>query len=54
MSQISTESELMYESGATNPEKNVMLDYDEEPYSDDNILVRAARRRSFLISPSRF
>ncbi len=30
------------------PERPKMLDYDEEPYGDDNLLVKASKRRSFL------
>ena len=28
-------------------------DYDDQPYGDDNVLVRASKRRSFLASTSR-
>ncbi len=27
-----------------------ILDYDEQPYGDDNVLVRSMKRRSFLVS----
>ena len=27
-----------------------MPDYDEQPYCDDNVLVRASKRRAFLAS----
>ena len=27
-------------------------DYDDQPYGDDNVLVRASKRRSFLASAS--
>ncbi len=30
-----------------------MLDYDDQPYGDDNVLVRASKRRAFLASSSR-
>ena len=30
-----------------------VLDYDDQPYGDDNLLVRAYKRRTFLIPPSR-
>ncbi len=36
------------------PEGNTFKDYDDEPYSDDNVLVRSLKRRSFLISSSNF
>jgi hypothetical protein len=29
-----------------------MQDYDDQPYGDDNVLVRASKRRSFLASAS--
>ena len=29
-----------------------MPDYDEQPYGDDNVLVRASKRRAFLASAS--
>jgi hypothetical protein len=35
-------------------EGNTFKDYDDEPYSDDNVLVRSLKRRSFLISSSNF
>ena len=31
----------------------VMSDYDDQPYGDDNVLVRASKRRAFLASSSR-
>ena len=31
-----------------------VLDYDEQPYGDDNLLVRSMKRRSFLVSASDF
>lgn len=34
--------------------KVVVPDYDDQPYSDDNVLVRASKRRSFLASVARF
>ncbi len=30
-----------------------MPDYDDQPYGDDNVLVRASKRRAFLASSSR-
>ncbi len=30
----------------------VMSDYDDQPYGDDNVLVRASKRRAFLASAS--
>ena len=36
------------------PEVNVVKDYDDEPNGDDNILVRASKRRSFFLRSSRF
>ena len=27
--------------------ENAMQDYDDQPYGDDNVLVRASKRRSF-------
>ena len=30
----------------------VMPDYDDQPYGDDNVLVRASKRRAFLTSAS--
>ena len=30
-----------------------MPDYDDQPYGDDNVLVRASKRRAFLASASR-
>ena len=29
-------------------------DYDDQPYGDDNVLVRASKRRAFLASSSMF
>ena len=29
-----------------------MPDYDDQPYGDDNVLVRASKRRAFLASVS--
>ena len=29
-----------------------MPDYDDQPYGDDNVLVRASKRRAFLASAS--
>ncbi len=29
-----------------------MMDYDDQPYGDDNVLVRASKRRAFLVSSS--
>ena len=29
-----------------------MPDYDDQPYDDDNVLVRASKRRAFLASSS--
>ena len=31
-----------------------MPDYDDQPYCDDNVLVRASRRRAFLASSSMY
>ncbi|MBO5620222.1 MAG: hypothetical protein J5959_01170 [Butyrivibrio sp.] len=31
-----------------------MPDYDDQPYGDDNVLVRASKRRAFLASSSMF
>ena len=30
-----------------------MPDYDDQPYGDDNVLVRASKRRAFLASAAR-
>ncbi len=30
-----------------------MPDYDDQPYCDENVLVRASKRRAFLASSSR-
>lgn len=30
------------------PDAHVMLDYDDQPYGDDNVLVRSFKRRAFL------
>ncbi len=30
-----------------------LSDYDDQPYGDDNVLVRASKRRAFLASSSR-
>ena len=32
----------------------VMPDYDDQPYGDDNVLVRASKRRAFLASSSMY
>ncbi|ADL35813.1 hypothetical protein bpr_III127 [Butyrivibrio proteoclasticus B316] len=29
-------------------------DYDDQPYGDDNVLVRASKRRAFLVSSSMY
>ena len=31
-----------------------MPDYDDQPYGDDNVLVRASKRRAFLVSSSMY
>ncbi len=31
-----------------------MPDYDDQPYGDDNVLVRASKRRAFLASSSMY
>lgn len=30
------------------PDAHIMLDYDDQPYGDDNVLVRSFKRRAFL------
>jgi hypothetical protein len=44
-----TEKELLYEYRECDSERAIMLDYDEEPYGDDNLLVRAFKRRSLIL-----
>ena len=34
------------------PADNRMLDYDDQPYGDDNVLVIASKRRALLYSSS--
>ncbi len=45
---ISTDNENM----GCEVRKFAVLDYDDQPYGDDNVLVRALKRRSFLASSS--
>lgn len=40
--------ETSSEAGFIGAEERMIRDYDEEPYSNDNILVRASKRRSFF------
>ena len=41
-------------SNCGSPEGSISGDYDDQPYNDDNVLVRSLKRRSFLISSSNF
>ncbi len=55
MNQINAEvivSNQDEETQGLNPEEGRMLDYDDQPYGDDNILIRASKRRAFLYSAS--
>ena len=55
MSNFGTEEKTVNmdeQANASKPEKTFLRDYDDEPYGDDNVLVRASKRRSFLISSS--
>ena len=55
MNQINTEVKVSYqgeEAQIISPEEGRMLDYDDQPYGDDNILIRASKRRAFLYSAS--
>ena len=55
MSNFSTEEKTVNmdeQANASKPERTFLRDYDDEPYGDDNVLVRASKRRSFLIPSS--
>ena len=55
MNQINTEVKVSNQYEETqnfSPEESRMLDYDDQPYGDDNILIRASKRRAFLYSAS--
>ena len=56
MSQFNTDVNAMQKDSQLNgysSNESEVLDYDDQPYGDDNLLVRAYKRRSFLIPPSR-
>ncbi len=55
MNQINTEVKVSNQDEETqnfSPEESRMLDYDDQPYGDNNILIRASKRRAFLYSAS--
>ncbi len=55
MSNYSTEEKTVNmdeQANGNKPERSYFRDYDDEPYGDDNVLVRASKRRSFLIPSS--
>ena len=55
MNQINTEVKVSNQDEETqnfSPKESRMLDYDDQPYGDDNILIRASKRRPFLYSAS--
>ncbi len=37
-----------------NPQEGRVRDYDDQPYRDDNVMVRASKRRAFFTSVSEF
>jgi hypothetical protein len=55
MSQLNTDVTVRNqdeEAQVFNPEEGRVRDYDDQPYGDDNVLVRASKRRAFLYTAS--
>ena len=55
MNQIDKETSLIsteYQPDGMETKELGMQDFDDQPYGDDNVLVRASKRRSFLASSS--
>ncbi len=55
MSQLNTDVTVRNQDEETqvfNPEEGRVRDYDDQPYGDDNVLVRASKRRAFLYTAS--
>ncbi len=42
------------EAWTSDAEEKVVRDFDEEPYGNDNLLVRASKRRAYFTSVSEF
>lgn len=56
MNQIEKEVNLISADGqfdGLEAKEIAMPDYDDQPYGDDNVLVRASKRRAFLASAAR-
>ena len=55
MNQIDNEINVIREDSQAHgmeSQEIAMPDYDDQPYGDDNVLVRASKRRAFLASAS--
>ncbi len=42
------------QSQVVSSEEKIFRDYDDQPYSNDNVLVRSYKRRALLVSASDF
>ena len=50
MNQSHTDAENISKENSLNtfdPDEHIMLDYDDQPYGEDNVLVRFSKRRSY-------
>ncbi len=57
MGQLNTEVKTIIndaEQKGYNLEEIKVMDYDDQPYGDDNILVRSSKRRAFFSNLSEF
>ncbi len=55
MNELNEEVQVMNDEqvNAGGAEESRILDYDEQPYGNDNVLVRASKRRAYLMSASK-
>lgn len=55
MNELNEEVQVMNDDQVTAAvsEEPRVLDYDEQPYGNDNVLVRASKRRAYLMSASK-
>ncbi len=55
MNEFNEEVKVMNEeqANACGSEETRVLDYDEQPYGNDNVLVRASKRRAYLMAASK-